>query len=145
MPSHLQGSSCPRTFQEAVEGHVRDRCSPESKVLLGFIHTWFLFLVTCDKDVSAVCVLLFVFCTSSPFIRLVLCTAGHCVYNVILCPDFNVRWLLSKFIASFLSYVGWMKLIFVIKITLWILNGAIGWMLLHEFVSTQSIIQCSFR
>uniref|UniRef100_A0A6N2KM92 Uncharacterized protein n=1 Tax=Salix viminalis TaxID=40686 RepID=A0A6N2KM92_SALVM len=29
MPSHLQGSSCPRTFQEAVEGLVRDRCSPE--------------------------------------------------------------------------------------------------------------------
>jgi len=65
-----------------------------------------------------------------------------CVYNVIMCPDFNV----SKFIASFLSCVGMDEADFCYQNYIMdILNGTIGWMLLHEFVSTQASIECSFR
>ena len=49
-----------------------------------------------------------------------------CVYNVSVCPDFNV----SKFIASFLSYVSMDEADFCYQNYIMdILNGTIGWML----------------
>lgn len=48
--------------------------------------------------------------------------------------------------ASFLSYVWMDEADFCYQNYIMdILSGTIGWMLLHESVSTQTSIECSFR